>query len=94
MIAGFGNGQGLSGLIDGWIRGPELGESKDDVFSSAAHDVEEMFLSNPFNVGVESTSIANCTSFVHGLVYISNSDGGSEFLGGETVFSDELPVDA
>ena len=53
-----------------------------------------MFLCDPFDVGVESTSIVNCTCFVHSLLYILNSNGESKFLSGETVFSDELLVNA
>ena len=70
------------------------GESEDDVLMSAAHDVEEMFLGNPFNVGVEGAGVADCTSFVHSLINVANSDGGGKFLGGESVFSDKLPVNA
>ena len=72
----------------------EPGESKNDVFASTAHDIEEVFLSNPFNVGVEGASIVDRTSFVRSLVNIANGDGGGEFLGGESVFSDKLPVNA
>ena len=68
-------------------------ESEDDVFSSTVHDIEEMFLGNPSDVGVEGAGVANCTSFVHSLVYIANSNGGGKFFSGELVFSDELPVD-
>ena len=53
-----------------------------------------MFLGNLFDIGIEGVSITNCTSFVCGLVNIANCDGGGEFLGGESVFSDKLPVDA
>ena len=94
MIVGFGDGQSLPDPIDGGVCGAKPEESEDDVFASTAHDVEEMFLGDPFDVGVESASIMNCTGFVRGLVYISNGDGGGEFLGGEFVFSDKLPVNA
>ena len=70
------------------------GESEDDIFLSTAHDVEEMLLSNPLDIGVEGASIVDCTSFVCSLIYIVNSDGGDKFLGGESVFPDELPVNA
>ena len=59
---------------------------------SIAHDVEEMFLSNPFNVRVESVSVLDCTSFVCSLVNIANGDGGGEFFSGELMFPDKLPV--
>ena len=72
----------------------EPGESEDHVLVATARDVEEMFLSDLFDVGVEGASIMNCTSFVHGLVNVANGDGGGKFLGGESVFSDKLPVDA
>ena len=72
----------------------EPGEPKDDVFSSTTHDIEEMFLGDPFNVGVEGTSIADCTGFVCSLVHIVNSNGGGEFLSGESMFPDKLPVNA
>ena len=72
----------------------EPGESEDDVFTSTAHDVEEMLLGDPFDVGVEGTGVADCTSLVRSLVNIANSDGRGEFFCGESVFSDELPVNA
>ena len=72
----------------------EPGEPKDDIFSSIANDVEEMFLDDPFDVGVEGAGVADCTGFVRSLVDIANSDGGGEFFGGESVFSDKLPVNA
>ena len=80
--------------VNGGVRGAEPGESEDDVFSSTAHDVEEMLLSYSFDVGVEGASITDCTSFVRGLIYVTNGDGGGEFFGGEAMFSDKLPVDA
>ena len=72
----------------------ELGESKDDIFSAIAHDIEKMLLGNPFNIHVKGAGIADCTSLVHSLVYVPNCNGGCESLGGELVFSDKLPVDA
>ena len=92
MITRLGDGQGLSDLVDGGVRSTEPGESKDDVFATTAHDVEEMFLGDPFDVGVEGASVANCTSLVSRLVHIANGDGGGEFLRMEAVFSDKLPV--
>ena len=56
--------------------------------------IEEMFLGDPFNVGVEGASVANCAGFVCSLIGVANSDGGGKFFGGESVFSDKLPVDA
>ena len=53
-----------------------------------------MFLGDLFDVGVESASITNCTSFVRSLVNIANSNGGGEFFSRESVFSDKLPVNA
>ena len=94
MVAGFGDGQGLPGPIDGGVCGMKPGESKDDVLATTVHDIEEMFLDDPFDVGVEGAGVANCTSFVHSLIYIANGDGGGKFLGGESVFSDKLPVNA
>ena len=72
----------------------EPGESEDDIFTSTAHDIEEMFLGDPFDVGVESASVTDCTGFVHSLVNVVNSNGGGKFLSGESVFSDKLLVDA
>ena len=60
-------------IYDG-VHGTEPGESEDDVLMSTAHDIEEMFLDNPFDVGVKGASIANCTGFVHSLIDIANSD--------------------
>ena len=45
-----------------------------------------MFLSDPFDVGVEGASITDCTGLVRGLVNVANGDGGGEFLSGESVF--------
>ena len=53
-----------------------------------------MLLSNPFNVGIEGAGVVNCTGLVCGLVNISNSNGGGEFFSRESMFSDELPVNA
>ena len=53
-----------------------------------------MFLGDPFDVGIEGASVADGTSFVRSLINITNSDGGGEFLGRESVFSDKLPVNA
>ena len=94
MITRLRDGQSLPGPINGGVGDAEPGESEDDVFSSTAHDVEEMFLGNPFNVHVEGASVTNCTGFVHCLVYVANCDRGGKFLSGEVVFSDKLPVDA
>ena len=84
----------MPGPIDGWVRGSEPGESEDDVLTSTVHDIEEVFLGDPFDVGVEGASVMNCTSFVRHLVDVANSDRGGEFFCGEAMFSDELPVNA
>ena len=94
MVTGLQDGQGLLDLVNGRVCGAESGESEDDIFSSTAHDIEEMFLSNPFNVRVECTGVADCTSFVHSLVDIVNSDERGKFFSGESVFPDKLPVNA
>ena len=78
--------------VDGGVCDLKPGKSEDNVFSAAAHDIKEMFLGNPFNVHVEGTSVANCTSFVCGLVHILDCNEGSKFLYRESVFSDKLPV--
>ena len=70
----------------------ELGESKDDVFSAIAQDIEEMFLHNLFNVGVEGLSVVYCTSFVCSLVHILDCNRGGEFFSKESAFLDKLPV--
>ena len=70
----------------------EPGESKEDIFSATAHDVEEMFLSDPFDVCVKGVSIADGSGFVWSLIDVPDSNGRSKFLNGELVFSDELPV--
>ena len=84
----------MSDPIDGGVRGTEPEESKDVVFLSTAHDVKEMFLGDPLDVGVEGTSVADCTSFVCSLVNVANGNWRGEFLSGEVMFSDELPVNA
>ena len=53
-----------------------------------------MFLGYSFNVCVEGAGIVNCISFVHGLVYVLDHDWRSEFLCGESMFPDKLPVNA
>ena len=70
------------------------GESENDIFSTTAHNVEEMFLGNPFNVCIQGVDIMYSTSLVHSLVHVSNCNGGDKFLDRELVFSDELPVNA
>ena len=51
-----------------------------------------MFMGNSFDICIEGASVADCTSFVHGLVYVMNYNGGGEFLGGKLVFPDKLPI--
>ena len=92
MVTRLRDSQGLPDPVDGGVSGTEPGEPQDDVFLSTAHDVEEMFLDNSFNVGIEGASIVNCTGFVCGLVHVAYSNGGGDFLCGELVFSDKLPV--
>ena len=94
MVAGFGDSQGLPGPVDGGVRSSKPREPEDDVFTSTAHDIEEMLLGDSFDIGVEGASIADCTGLVHSLINVANSDGGGEFFSGEAVFSDKLPVDA
>ena len=94
MVTGFRDSQGLFDLVDGGVHGAEPGESENDVFSATAHDVEEMFLSDPFNVHIEGASAVDCTSFVCSLVYVVNCNRRDKFLGGEMVFSDKLSVNA
>ena len=94
LVVGFRDGQGLLDPIYGGVCDTEPGESEDVIFVSTAHNVEEMFLGDPFNVGVEGTSITYRTSFVHSLIHIANSDGGGKFFGGEVMFPDKLPVNA
>ena len=61
---------------------------------TASHDVKEMFLGYPFDVCIEDAGIVDSTSFIHSLVNIVNSDGGGKFLSGETMFPNELLVNA
>ena len=70
----------------------EPGKSKNDILSSTTHDIEEVFLNNPFNVGIEGVGVVDCTSFVCSLIHISDHNGRGKFLGRESVFSDKLPV--
>ena len=84
----------MLGPVNGGVSDMEPGESKDDVLLAIAHDIEEMFFGSLFNVHVEGASVADYTSFVCGLVHISDCDGGSKFLVGESVFSDKLSVNA
>ena len=79
--------------VDGGVCGTELRESKDYVFLSTSHDIEEMFLGDLFNIHIESTSIMDYTSLVCGLVHILNSNGGDKFFHRKVVFSDKLLVD-
>ena len=92
MVAGFRDGQSLSDPVDGAVGGTEPGESEDDVFVSTAHDIEEVFLGDSFDVGIEGASVTNCTSFVRRLVNVANGDGGGEFFHREAMFPDKLPV--
>ena len=93
-VARLRDGQGLSDPIDGGVHGTEPRESEDDILTSTAYDVEEMFLGNPFDVYVKGAGIVDCTSFVCGLVHIVNCNGESKLFSGEAVFSDKLPVNA
>ena len=84
----------MPGPIDGGVHGAEPGESEDNILATTAHDVKEMLLGDPFNVGVEGASVMDCTSFVCSLIDVMNSNRGGKFLSGEMVFSDKLPVNA
>ena len=84
----------MLGPVDGGVHGSKPRESEDDIFTSATHDVEEMFLSDPFDVGIEGAGVVNCTGFVRSLINVSNGDGGGKFFSGEAVFPDKLPVNA
>ena len=92
LVTGFRSGQGLFCLIDGGVCGLMPGESKNDVFLATTHDIEEVFLNNPFNVGIEGASVVDGASLVCSLVDVLNSDRGGKFFDGELVFSDKLPV--
>ena len=94
MIIGFRDGQGLLGPVNSGVCDMESGESKDDIFSATAHDIEQVFLGDPFNVCVQDESVTDCACFIHGLVDIVNGNGGGKFFSGEAVFSDKLPVNA
>ena len=94
LITGFRDSQSLPDPVDDRVGDVKPGKSENDISLAAAHDVEEMFLGDPFNVCVEGASIVDCTSFVYGLIYILDHNGESEFLGGELMFSDILPVNA
>ena len=92
LITRLGDSQGLFDPGNGGICDMEPGESEDDIFSATARDIEEMLLSDPFDVHVESAGVVNCTSFISSLVHIADYDGGGELLSEESVFSDKLPV--
>ena len=94
MIVGFGDDQSLSGSVNSGVSGVKPGESKNDVFVTKAHDIEEVFLGDPFDVHIKGACIAAHTGFVHSLVYVVNCDGGGEFFCGKVVFPDKLLVNA
>ena len=52
LVTEFRDSQSLLCPVNSGVCDMKPGESKDDVFSSAAHDVEEMFLGDPFNVHI------------------------------------------
>ena len=84
----------MLGSVDGRVSYIEPEESEDDILLTAAYDIEEMFLGNPFDIHIEGASVAYCTSLVYGLVHVANHNGGGELLSGEAVFSDELSINA
>ena len=94
LIAGFRDGQGLFDPIYSGVHGMEPRESEDDIFSSTAHDVEKMFLSDPFDICIKGASVAGCTSLICSLVHVVNGDRRGEFNGEKVVFPDKLPVNA
>ena len=94
LVARFRYSHHLFCSVDSRVHDMEPRESEDNVFSATAHNIEEMFLNNPFDVHVESASVTDCSSFVHSLVNISDHDGGGKFLGWELVLSDKLSVNA
>ena len=88
LITGLRDSQSLSGLVDSGVGDMEPEKSEDDVFLATTHDVEEIFLGDPFDVHVQGTGIVDGTCFIHGLIDILNNDKGCKFLSGELVFPD------
>ena len=72
----------------------EPGKSKNDILLTTTHDIEEMLLSDSFDVHVESACVPNYTSFFSSLVHVTDHNGRDEFFYGELVFPDKLLVDA
>ena len=64
MITSLRDGDGLVEPSDGGIDDLERGKSKDDIFSSTGHDMEEVFLCDTFYVGEESASKMDFSVFV------------------------------
>ena len=56
--------------------------------------MEEMLLSNSFNVGKQGTGETDFSIFVQGLIDVVDLDRVIEFHSGEGVFSHKLPVNA
>ena len=63
LVIGLGDSQSLSSPIYGWVCNIEPRESKDDVFSATLHNIEEMFLSNSFNVCVKGVGVVFSACF-------------------------------
>ena len=63
-------------LVNGWVCDAKPGESENDILLAISHDVEEVFLGNPFNASVESASIVDSTGLVCSLIYVTNSNRG------------------
>ena len=84
----------MSDPVDGRVCGAKPRESEDDILSATAHDIEEMFLGDPFDICIEGAHIVDHTGLVYSLVHISDCDGRGEFFSGESMFSDKLPVNA
>ena len=86
MVTGFRDSHGQLCLVNSGVCDTEPGESENNIFLSAVHDIEEMFLSNPLNYCVQGAGVADYTSLVHGLIYVSDNDGRSEFFIGSQCF--------
>ena len=50
LVTRFRDSQGLSGPVNSGVCSAELGESEDDILSATAHNIEEKFFGNPFDI--------------------------------------------
>ena len=94
LVEGFLDGDGFVDPVDGGIDVFQPGESQDNILVSQVHDVEGGLASYSSNIEEQGGGKPDYSFRVNGVVRVSGLNGFLEALGGDSLFSNEPPVDA